>query len=333
MFSLAKGRSRKERGLGKKKEIYSYRSNRLCLTMTATSTPSSMTTGGQIVDIPLSNQSTISLVKQFLFFHGTIPILAPLIVFYKFLTDKPFRYTFPSACRSLYSLVSQATMQSISNGWYYQNETLLSRLWSQPSARAYVGALEYQIREGYCGSATRRCILRSFGLSPDGIMEQTRGESKPEGWCEGIAKDAKDSHGLNLSTRIFRPDDDMTYDEFVSTLRLSLSNTNIRVACNFLRSGLMGFERVRYVPIYMIAALFFGHFSPIIGIIEQNDNDGGIINNTDEYDDDYPFVAIFDTNHKYGGVYLTPARKLYNSVKAIDVSSNTHRAIVFVERK
>jgi hypothetical protein len=106
----------------------------------------------------------------------------------------------------------------------------------------------------------------------------------------------------------------------------------------------MGFERVRYVPIYMVAALFFGHFSPIIGIIERNDNGGGgiinntdeyegIINNTDEYDDDYPFVAIFDTNHKYGGVYLTPARKLYNSVKAIDVSSNTHRAIVFVERK
>ena len=303
--------------------------------MTATSTPSSMTTGGQIVDIPMSNQSTIGLVKQFLFFHATIPILAPLIVFYKFLTDKPFRYTFPSACRSLYSLVSQATMQSISNGWYYQNETLLSRLWSQPSARAYVGALEYQVREGYCGSATRRCILRSFGLSPDGIMEQTRGESKPEGWCEGIAKDAKDSYGLNLSTRILRPDDDMTYDEFVSTLRLSLSNTNIRVACNFLRSGLMGFERVRYVPIYMIAALFFGHFSPIIGIIERNDNDnggGGISNNTDEYDD-YPFVAIFDTNHKYGGVYLTPARKLYNSVKAIDISSNTHRAVVFVERK
>jgi hypothetical protein len=85
----------------------------------------------------------------------------------------------------------------------------------------------------------------------------------------------------------------------------------------------------------MIAALFFGHFSPIIGIIERNDNDnggGGISNNTDEYDD-YPFVAIFDTNHKYGGVYLTPARKLYDSVKAIDISSNTHRAVVFVERK
>lgn len=295
--------------------------------MTTTSTPSSTTTGGQVVDIPPSNQSTFSLVKQFLLFHGAIPILAPLIVGYKFIMDKPFRYSFPSACWSLYSLVSRANMQSISKGWYYQNETLLSRLWSQPSACAYVSALEYQVREGYCGSATRRCILRSFGLSPDDIMEQTRGESKPEGWCEGIVKEAKDNNGLDLSTRILRPDDDMSYDEFLSTLRTSLSNTNIRVACNFLRSGLMGFERVRYVPIYMIAALFFGHFSPIIGIIEQNDNDNG----TDEYDN-YPFVAIFDTNHKYGGVYLTPARKLYNSVKAIDVSSNTHRAIVFVER-
>lgn len=291
------------------------------------------TTGGQIVDIPPSNQSTFSLVKQFLLFHGAIPILAPLIVLYKFIMDKPFRYSFPSACRSLYSLVSRATMQSISNGWYYQNETLLSRLWSQPSARAYVGALEYQVREGYCGSATRRCILRSFGLSPDDIMEQTRGESKPEGWCEGIIKEAKDNNGLDLSTRILRPDDDKTYDEFVSTLRSSLSNTNIRVACNFLRSGLMGFERSRFVPIYMFLALFAGHFSPIIGIIERNDNeDGGISNNMDEYDE-YPLVAIFDTNHKYGGVYLTPARKLYNSVKAIDVSSNTNRAIVFVERK
>jgi hypothetical protein len=141
---------------------------------------------------------------------------------------------------------------------------------------------------------------------------------------------------MTLSTRIVRPGDDendggVGYDEFVSTLRNGLANKNVRVACNFLRSALMGFEGKlgRYVPSRLIISLFGGHFSPILGIIDGEDDD--IRMNGREYDD-YPYVAIFDTNHKYNGVYFAPARRLYDAVKTIDVGSKKHRAIIMVEK-
>lgn len=179
------------------------------------------------------------------------------------------------------------------------------------------------MREGYCGSATQRCILRSFGLSWDTLPPQKSGDSNPDKWCPHttqIAKDqSKDNESIELSTRIIPGD--VSYDEFLSTLREGLANKNVRIAANFLRSALTGFEKVRYVPCHFIVAMYGGHFSPILGIIEN------------EEDKNNPFVAIFDTNHKYNGVYFVPAKRLYDAVRAIDLTANKHRAIVLVERK
>ena len=79
------------------------------------------------------------------------------------------------------------------NSWYFQNVTLLKKLWTLKSAQVYIGnnnnnILEYQVREGYCGSATQRCILKSFGYTSPSVigMGQIGGESKPELWCEHV---------------------------------------------------------------------------------------------------------------------------------------------------
>lgn len=277
---------------------------------------------------------------QLLVFYGLIPALAPVLITYKFLTVKTFRSSFFATSRNLYSLVSSATIQPIFKQWYFQDASLLQKLWKLSSARAYIDEdtqqplLEYQVQVGYCGSATERCILRSFGLLCDTLPPQENGESKPEPWCEHItqiAKDHSENESIGLSTRIFPGS--VSYDEFVSTLREGLANKNVRIACNFLRSALTGFEKVRYVPAHLIVAMFGGHFSPILGIIENGPEKVKEERCTMSIENDNPLVAIFDTNHKYNGVYFVPAKRLYDAVRAIDVFANTHRAIVLVERK
>ncbi|KAL3826813.1 hypothetical protein ACHAXA_000639 [Cyclostephanos tholiformis] len=340
------------------------------------------------VDPPPNNPPSIG--RLFLF-HVVLPLLAPAFVTYKLLTDESFRINFPPVVGHLYDLVHRATIAPISKMRSYQDPRLLRLLWRTSSGRAYYRAVangddqrgggwggntttttatsataaaaaaatptrheplvEYQVREGCCGSATHRCVLRSLGLSHADLPPQSHGESKPETWSEDIARIARDSSNgrLILSTRIVRPgeyENGVGYDEFVSTLREGLTNGNVRVACNFLRSALMGFEGRwgRYVPSHLIVSLFGGHFSPILGIIDREDvvrEDGGVGEvdlmggggmRDDERYEDYPYVAIFDTNQKYNGVYFAPARRLYDAIRTIDVGSNKLRAIILVER-
>jgi len=258
-----------------------------------------------------------------LLMYTLVPILAPVFISSKFISDKIFRSTFVPYSKSLYSLVSSATIQPISKEWYYQDTSLLKQLWTLSSAQAYIDNVEYQIKEGFCGSATMLCILRSFGLASDTLPPQKRGETKPEKWCKHITQIAKEteSDNMNLETTIIKGD--VSYNEFVSQLKEGLANDNVRIACNFLRSALMGFEKVRYVPTHLILSLLGGHFSPILGIVEH----------VGEEEKQEEYVAIFDTNHKYGGVYFVPMKRLYQAVRTIDLGSNKHRAIILVEKK
>eukprot|EP00579_Thalassiosira_antarctica_P027679 CAMPEP_0202023888 /NCGR_PEP_ID=MMETSP0905-20130828/52881_1 /ASSEMBLY_ACC=CAM_ASM_000554 /TAXON_ID=420261 /ORGANISM="Thalassiosira antarctica, Strain CCMP982" /LENGTH=180 /DNA_ID=CAMNT_0048586371 /DNA_START=51 /DNA_END=593 /DNA_ORIENTATION=- len=174
-------------------------------------------------------------------------------------------------------------------------------------------------------------------MCPDTLPPQKSGEIKPKPWCEHITQIAKehsddDDNQLELSTKIVRGN--VGYDEFLSALREGLANENVRVACNYLRSVLTGFEKIRYFPSNLILAMLGGHFSPILGIIENDDSlemREGV--EEEETENNNPFVAIFDTNHKYNGAYFVPARRLYEAVRAIDLTDNNHRAIVFVEKK
>ncbi|KAL7432094.1 hypothetical protein ACHAXH_002089 [Discostella pseudostelligera] len=287
----------------------------------------------------------IKSMAQLIIFHGLmplfLPILAPAAITYKCLTDHSFRITFPPASFKLYSLVNSATISPISKQWYYQHPSLLKQLWKLASARAYIDnstgmpLVEYQMQEGYCGSATQRCILRSLGFSNTILPPQQRGESKPIPWCTHITQIANESSNgtITLSTQIV--EGNVSYDEFVSKLRNGLSNPNVRIACNFLRSVLMGFEKIRYIPINLMFSLMGGHFSPIIGMIDQPQPEDDSTTSTtipEEVGDDYPLVAIFDTNHKYNGVYFVPARRLYEAVNTVDLFNNSHRAIILVEK-
>jgi hypothetical protein len=295
---------------------------------------------GQLT-VALPSHQPMPLITKLLW-YGVLPIALPVIVSYKMLTDKSYRMT----TTSLFSLVNGATKKSCAEEWYFQDVGLLKKLWSLPSAAAYiqkssadgnnendVPLLEYQVREGYCGSATQRCILKSLGYPSNSIPDQKGGESKPDLWCEHVKQIAKESShgddndddGMEIETTIVRGGD-VTYEEFLSTLRKGLDNPNCRICCNYLRSALTGFELSglwKFHPLLFLIKLYGGHFSPILGMVEQDV----------EEEKDNPFIAIFDTNHKYNGAYFVPCKRLYEAVSSIDVGSKKSRAIILVEKK
>jgi hypothetical protein len=305
--------------------------------------PSTMMDNNGQLAVALPDDQPMPLIVKLLF-YAVLPIALPVIVSYKFITDKSYRVT----TTNLYSLVNGATKKSCAEEWYFQDVGLLSKLWSLPSAAAYIQKstnndnnddvtplLEYQVREGYCGSATQRCILKSLGYPSNSIPDQKGGESKPDLWCEHVKQIAKESsHGddddsgvssAEIETTIVRGSE-VTYDQFLHTLRKGLDNPNCRICCNYLRSALTGFELSglwKFHPLFFMIKLYGGHFSPILGMIEQDS----------EEEKDNPFVAIFDTNHKYNGAYFVPCRRLYDAVSSIDVGNKKSRAIILVEKK
>jgi hypothetical protein len=197
-----------------------------------------------------------------------------------------------------------------------QKSTLLQQLWKLPSAKHYTknDVLEYQTREGYCARATERFILKSFDRFPSHLVpEQKSGESNPDKWRAGLEELAKQEHLAipNIHINVVRGD--VPFEKFLTTL---INDENTRVAVNYLRPALFGFARPKWIPAHFVMGLFAGHFSPIVGILKN------------ENDPKDPLVAVFDVNHKYGGTYLVPASRLHQSVKALDVSTRQSRALI-----
>ena len=84
-----------------------------------------------------------------------------------------------------------------------------------------------------------------------------------------------------------------------------------------------------------LLGMFGGHFSPILGILDVDDKN----NNDDDDDNDEAtsetttLVAVFDTNDKYDGTYFVSAKRLYEAVRAVDLSAHKHRALILVTKE
>ena len=179
--------------------------------------------------------------------------------------------------------------------------------------------LEYQLREGYCGSATQRCVLKSLGYTD--VKEQHHGESKPQPWVEHATEMARESsHGESYELETQIVEGGVSYEEFLKTIRDGLANKDCRIACNFLRPALTGFSGWRIFPMNFMLGIFGGHFSPILGVLDVPEVDS-------------PLVAVWDTNHKYNGAYFVTAKTLYSAVHAVDLSAHKHRALILVTKK
>lgn len=256
-------------------------------------------------------------IMRFILMYGVVQVILPSFIL-RSIYKKNISF---QDIKGIYATVNAAHSSPITKNSTYQNPLLLSRLWKLPSAKIYVssGALEYQKREGYCGRTTVRCLLKSFSI-PHNTLPDAGTDASPETFCKSMQNAANSNKTKPLlKTQIIRGD--VTYMEFVNIIRKTLDNPNFRLAVNYLRGPLFGFQRPKWMPMHIMHGMLIGHFSPIVGILER-----------DEATDD-PLVAIFDVNHNYGGAYLVPATKLYESIRAMDVFSMKHRALILAEVK
>lgn len=301
--------------------------------MTMCSSPSAIRPDGQPSIVVPEPQPRLLLPAVFM--HVVIPFIAlPICAVWSIFSPK--LRLFWSISRKLCTLIQSSNEQA---QWYYQDKDLLTKLWTQKSAKVYINILEYQIGEGYCGSSTMRCILRSFGMDGKLLPPQTYAESDPTKWCPHIEEVAREYQRLHrekekgapfeLRTRVVKGS--VPYRDFLIQLKAGLADENVRIALNYLRAPLFGFEKSKWVPLNWFATLHYGHFSPVLGIVATEHDGSGAEGRG--ADDDDPLVAIFDTNAGYGGVYLVRARRLHESVAAVDFfGSKGSRAVVFVER-
>lgn len=192
----------------------------------------------------------------------------------------------------------------------HHSESLLHKALSLSSAQAYTQskALEYQVSEGYCAVATERCICKSIPHFPKEKTpdQMTRGgPSTANKFAEALSCDR-----LTKSAVVYGSEG---YDAFLKALIKSNQPQNYRVAVNFLRSSLFGFPTPTWLPGSWLLALLGGHFSPVLGYLEEEN-----------------LVAIFDVNKKYG-FYLVEARRLFASVNTFDFMNGTTRGLILTE--
>lgn len=279
--------------------------------------------GIPLIPPPSQNFTIADYIKKGIFLT-IIQIAAPSFMAVMYVSNKTFRIRLDS----LYSLVNDAG--SLPKESFFQDPELLKRVWQLPSAQHYIrnGALMYQKTEGYCGIATLRCILKSFDSFPsDWLPEQTAVPQTPETWSANLRQlvdNCNRSGAAGDKVRIeadIVQNDMLQYDDFLKTIR-RLNNPEekgTRIAINYLRSALTGFQSPKWLPMNFLLGLFSGHFSPIVGVLEDSSRSSND-----------PLVAVFDVNHKYGGTYLVPAKRLHASIQSIDISTGKGRGMVVV---
>lgn len=111
----------------------------------------------------------------------------------------------------------------------------------------------------------------------------------------------------------------VSYSDFLVELKKA-NDPKYRVVANFLRPALFGFQSPTFIPKNILLGLLGGHFSPVLGVFEQN------VPNTE---DNAPLVAIFDLNSDYG-LFFCSSKRLYLAVRAADITTAKSRALITV---
>jgi hypothetical protein len=121
--------------------------------------------------------------------------------------------------------------------------------------------MEYQKQEGYCAPTTVRVILKSIPSIPSSAYPPMKsGGAVPEQVVENI-----DSCGFTRSRVVLASEG---FEAFLKSLKL-VNDTRYRVSANFLRSSLFGMPQPFFLPHNFLLGLFGGHFSPVIGYLED----------------------------------------------------------------
>lgn len=275
--------------------------------------------GIPIVEIPVHHSSWKRKLVMMTLVHVVFPAVMPLVIMKAAMKNSFFPVL--SNLRDLYKTISKAHKKPILALPENQNKDLIAQVWTKPSAMPYItnNALEYQKSEGYCGRSTLRNILKSFPNFPNDLIPQASGgPCDPKTWSKLIHDLAEEHHTKmpKIQTRIIPGD--IPYANFMEEIKVALNDPSSRIALNYLRPALVGFKTPKILPANFVLSLMSGHFSPIIGMLNESEDSDCLI-------------AVFDVNHTYGGTYLVPSRMLYESVKAHDLMTGRSRALVIIK--
>ena len=129
-------------------------------------------------------------------------------------------------------------------------------VWSTKMGKIYARALEYQVMEGYCSSATQRCMLKSHNIALEDagkpvlpLPPSLKKPDVPEGFQKNIEKYLKNGNQAGrLEINIVRgAENEDQYEAFLKTMKLTVHPSGkYRVAVNFLRSAIFGVHN--YLP-------------------------------------------------------------------------------------
>jgi hypothetical protein len=194
-----------------------------------------------------------------------------------------------------------ASVVSISRTREFQDPAVLERAWALPVAAAYRhGGYEYQTNPSFCGPASAANVLHSEGV----IATQ---------WSVLSGSDIHPIFGL-LPIGI-------TLDQEAALLRVST-----RQHVTVLRDLGLGEFRAqlaqandfskRYIVNFHRGALFgegHGHFSPILGYIEDRD-----------------LVFVGDVNHDYMPFVVSSSR-LFDAMNTVDSVSGLKRGLLVID--
>lgn len=236
-----------------------------------------------------------TVLKQILF-TGLLTAFSPYLIYVAISKYSIFRDCYQKSQRK--SIKAETT---------YADEALAKRVWGSGVGAAYYDTVEFQAEEGWCGSATMRCVLKSLvrmgQMDAAKVPDAKRGPMTATKYANQLDEH---SGGITSSTVIFGADG---YPAFLEAIKKS-NDPKFRLSINFLRSALFGAPGSIFFPPNFMKSFFGGHFSPVVAFLEKED-----------------LVAVFDVNHNYG-LFFVSSQRLYDSINTLDVQSGVSRAIV-----
>lgn len=268
--------------------------------MTDSMTDSKMVRGVKPPCVAPQDPSVIKAVTKQLFFTTLLTVFSPYLLYISISKWATIRDCY---------IKSQRT--SIRAEEEFQSEELTKRVWGSGLGAVYYDAVEYQREEGWCGSATMRCVLKSLvgmgQMAAARVPEAKRGPMTASKYAALLDEQS----GVTTSTIVFGTEG---YPLFMEAIKKA-NDPQYRISLNFLRSSLFGAPGTVLFPPHFMATFFGGHFSPVVAYLEKED-----------------LVCVFDVNHRYG-LFFVSSQRLYDSINTLDVQSGVSRAVVVSQVK
>ena len=201
----------------------------------------------------------------------------------------------------LFEKNAYAGVPSIERDVRFRDPQLMRSAWALPVARRYAaGGFEYQANPSFCGPTSVADLMKSVGRPMD-QKQAISGAGYQPVFGLLIKGLTLDQEAELLSRKLGRPVQvvrDPSLQEFRGWMRRA-NDPNLRIIVNFHRGPMFGRGH--------------GHFSPVLGYLEQQD-----------------LVLVGDVNASYRP-YLAPSERLWRATDTVDDATGKERGLIVAQ--